>query len=89
MGGSQREYITWLIQSCAFDGTKLSDVLTVEAIVELPLFRLLLLLYLYLDLDPTLRFGHSNYNRLQANIFCTQLYNPLLLAPVTEELDRC
>jgi len=32
MVGSQREYITWLIQSCAVDGTKLSDVLTIEAI---------------------------------------------------------
>ncbi len=32
MVGSQREYITWLIQSCLVDGAKLSDVLTVEAI---------------------------------------------------------
>ena len=32
MVGSQREYITWLIQSCVMDGTKLSDVLTIEAI---------------------------------------------------------
>ena len=32
MVGSQREYITWLIDACACEGTKLSDVLTVEAI---------------------------------------------------------
>lgn len=32
MVGSQREYITWLIDVCVTEGTKLSDVLTVEAI---------------------------------------------------------
>jgi type II secretory pathway predicted ATPase ExeA len=32
MAGSQREYITWLIDTCVSEGTKLSDVLTVEAI---------------------------------------------------------
>lgn len=32
MVGSQREYITWLIDACGSEGTKLSDVLTVEAI---------------------------------------------------------
>ncbi len=32
MAGSQREYITWLIDACVTEGTKLSDVLTVEAI---------------------------------------------------------
>lgn len=32
MVGSQREYITWLIDACVTEGTKLSDVLTVEAI---------------------------------------------------------
>lgn len=32
MVGSQREYITWLIDACVMEGTKLSDVLTVEAI---------------------------------------------------------
>lgn len=32
MAGSQGEYITWLIDACACEGTKLSDVLTVEAI---------------------------------------------------------
>lgn len=32
MVGSQREYITWLIDSCVTEGTKLSDVLTLEAI---------------------------------------------------------
>jgi type II secretory pathway predicted ATPase ExeA len=32
MVGSQREYITWLIDGCATEGTKLSDVLTLEAI---------------------------------------------------------
>lgn len=32
MVGSQREYITWLIDACGSQGTKLSDVLTIEAI---------------------------------------------------------
>jgi len=32
MVGSQREYINWLIDSCIAEGTKLSDVLTLEAI---------------------------------------------------------
>ncbi|WP_232432257.1 hypothetical protein [Chamaesiphon minutus] len=32
MVGSQREYITWLIDACGSEGTKLSDVLTVEAV---------------------------------------------------------
>ena len=32
MAGSQGEYITWLIDACAREGTKLSEVLTVEAI---------------------------------------------------------
>jgi type II secretory pathway predicted ATPase ExeA len=32
MVGSQREYITWLIDSCVTEGTKLLDVLTLEAI---------------------------------------------------------
>lgn len=32
MVGSQREYITWLIDACATEGIKLSDVLTAEAI---------------------------------------------------------
>lgn len=32
MAGSQAEYITWLIDACAREGTKLSEVLTVEAI---------------------------------------------------------
>jgi type II secretory pathway predicted ATPase ExeA len=32
MVGSQREYITWLIESCVMDGTKLLDVLMAEAI---------------------------------------------------------
>lgn len=32
MVGSQREYIAWLIEQCACEGTKLSDVLTPEAI---------------------------------------------------------
>jgi len=32
MVGSQREYITWLIDACGSEGTELSDVLTVEAV---------------------------------------------------------
>lgn len=32
MVGSQREYITWLIDACLAEGTKLSDVLTLEAV---------------------------------------------------------
>jgi len=32
MAGSQREYITWLVDACISEETKLSDVLTVEAI---------------------------------------------------------
>jgi type II secretory pathway predicted ATPase ExeA len=32
MVGSQREYINWLIKSCVTEGTKISDILTVEAI---------------------------------------------------------
>lgn len=32
MAGSQGEYITWLIDACVREGTKLSEVLTVEAI---------------------------------------------------------
>jgi type II secretory pathway predicted ATPase ExeA len=32
MVGSQREYITWLIDACGSEGTKLPDVLTVEAV---------------------------------------------------------
>ena len=32
MAGSQREYINWLIDSCIAEGTKSSDVLTLEAI---------------------------------------------------------
>ena len=32
MVGSQREYITWLIESCVTEGTKLYEVLTLEAI---------------------------------------------------------
>jgi type II secretory pathway predicted ATPase ExeA len=32
MIGSQREYITWLIKSCVADNTKVSDILTIEAI---------------------------------------------------------
>jgi hypothetical protein len=32
MVGSQREYINWLIKSCINEGTKISDILTVEAI---------------------------------------------------------
>lgn len=32
IAGSQREYITWLIDACVTEGTKLSDVLTIEAI---------------------------------------------------------
>lgn len=32
IAGSQREYITWLIDACITEGTKLSDVLTIEAI---------------------------------------------------------
>jgi len=32
MIGSQREYITWLIDACGSEGTKLLDVLTVEAV---------------------------------------------------------
>ncbi len=32
MVGTQREYITWLIDACVSEGTKLSDVLRVDAI---------------------------------------------------------